>query len=112
MIISNTPFSSSFINHYQHLWHPLKLPFPKPPRDQKSTSLSLNGYLNPPTSPPPRVSPPPLTQENALMDITLTLSPITPLDVQFDTPSPSPPIFGHLIPWNLLEAHGDSSKKP
>ncbi|GKB41094.1 hypothetical protein Tco_0886036 [Tanacetum coccineum] len=45
-----------------------------------STSLSPNGYLNSPTS-PPRVSPPPLTQENASMDITLTLSPITPLDV-------------------------------
>ncbi|GJT49861.1 hypothetical protein Tco_0976018 [Tanacetum coccineum] len=73
-----------------------------------STSLSPNGYLNPPTSPPPRVSPPPPTQENASMDITLTLSPITPLDVQFDTPSPSPPIVGHPIPWNLLEAHGDS----
>ncbi|GJT06070.1 hypothetical protein Tco_0840532 [Tanacetum coccineum] len=73
-----------------------------------STSLSPNGYLNPLTSPPPRVSPPPLTQENASMDITLTLSPITPLDVQFDTLSPSPPIFGHPIHWNLLEAHGDS----
>ncbi|GJY93554.1 hypothetical protein Tco_0509336 [Tanacetum coccineum] len=73
-----------------------------------STSLSPNGYLNPPTSPPPRVSSPPPTQENASMDITLTLSPITPLDVQFDTPSPSPPILGHPIPWNLLEAHGDS----
>ncbi|GJZ16070.1 hypothetical protein Tco_0551747 [Tanacetum coccineum] len=65
-------------------------------------------YLNPPTSPPPRVSPLPPAQENASIDITLTLSPITPLDVQFDTPSPSPPIFGHPIPWNLLEAHGDS----
>ncbi|GKE24802.1 hypothetical protein Tco_1436314, partial [Tanacetum coccineum] len=74
----------------------------------QSTSLLPNGYLNPPTSPPPRVSPPPPTHENASMDITLTLSPITPLDVQFDTPSPSPPIVGHLIPWNLLEAHGDS----
>ncbi|GJX84475.1 reverse transcriptase domain-containing protein [Tanacetum coccineum] len=42
------------------------------------------------------------------MDITLTLSSITPLDVQFDTPSPSPPIVGYPIPWNLLEAHGDS----
>ncbi|GJY28083.1 hypothetical protein Tco_0403850 [Tanacetum coccineum] len=42
------------------------------------------------------------------MDITLTLSPITPLDVQFTSTSPSPPIFGHPIPWNLLEAHGDS----
>ncbi|GJS18414.1 hypothetical protein Tco_0412886 [Tanacetum coccineum] len=79
---------------------------PKSPTS--STSLSPNGYLNSPTSPPPRVSPPPPTQENASMDITLTLSPITPLDVQFDTPSPSPPIFGHPIPWNLLEAHGDS----
>ncbi|GKC19599.1 hypothetical protein Tco_1021749 [Tanacetum coccineum] len=72
------------------------------------TSLLINGYLNSPTSPPPRVHPPPPTQENASIDITLTLSPITPLDVQFDTPSPSPPIFGHPIPWNLLEAHGDS----
>ncbi|GKF85956.1 hypothetical protein Tco_0253783, partial [Tanacetum coccineum] len=72
---------------------------PKSPTS--STSPSTNGYLNSPTSPSP-------TQENASMDITLTLSLITPLDVQFDTSSPSPPIFAHLIPWNLLEAHGDS----
>ncbi|GJV79479.1 hypothetical protein Tco_1515349 [Tanacetum coccineum] len=77
---------------------------PKSPTS--STSLSPSDYLNPPTSPPPRVSPPPPNQENASMDITLTLSPITPLDVKFDTPSPSPPIIGHPIPWNLLEAHG------
>ncbi|GKB20338.1 hypothetical protein Tco_0854261 [Tanacetum coccineum] len=63
---------------------------PKSPTS--STSLSPNGYLNSPTSPPLRVSPPPPTQENASMDITLTLLPITPLDVQFNTPSPSPPI--------------------
>ncbi|GKF38023.1 hypothetical protein Tco_0114781 [Tanacetum coccineum] len=131
MIISNTPSSSSFINHYHHPWHPLEPPSPKPPRDQQSTSfhkddtktpsptlqlsslsapnapsktpstkdtssslidyipklptsstsLSPNGYLNPPTSPHPRVSPPPPTQKNALMDITLTLLLITPLDV-------------------------------
>ncbi|GKG19910.1 hypothetical protein Tco_0377009, partial [Tanacetum coccineum] len=42
------------------------------------------------------------------MDTTLTLSPITILDVQFVTPLPSPPIIEHPIPWNLLEAHGDS----
>ncbi|GJS07226.1 hypothetical protein Tco_0364022 [Tanacetum coccineum] len=52
---------------------------PKSPTS--STPLSPNGYLNSPTYPPPRVSPPPHTQENASMDITLTLSPITPLDV-------------------------------
>ncbi|GJS91660.1 hypothetical protein Tco_0774296 [Tanacetum coccineum] len=79
---------------------------PKSPAS--STSLSPNDYLNPPTSTPPRVSPPPLTQENASMNITLTLSPNTLLDVQFDTPSPSPPIIEHPIPWNLLEAHGNS----
>ncbi|GKD70290.1 hypothetical protein Tco_1324380 [Tanacetum coccineum] len=62
------------------------------------TSPSTNGYLNSPTSPPPRVPPPPPTQENASMDITLILSPIIPLDVQFNTPLPSPSIFGHLIP--------------
>ncbi|GJT98325.1 hypothetical protein Tco_1093843 [Tanacetum coccineum] len=92
----STKETSSFLINY----------IPKSPTS--STSLSPNGYLNPSISPPPRVSPPPPTQENASMDITLTLSPITPLDVQFDTPSPSPPIFGHPIPWNLLEAHGDS----
>nr|GEV59911.1 hypothetical protein [Tanacetum cinerariifolium] len=65
-----------------------------------SSSHSINGYLNPLLSPPPRVPRPPptqATQENASMDINLTFSPITPLDVQFDTPSPSPPIFGHSI---------------
>ncbi|GJU21388.1 hypothetical protein Tco_1154730 [Tanacetum coccineum] len=77
-------------------------------RATSSTSLSPNGYFNSSTSPPPRVSPPPPTQENISIDITLTLLPITPLDVQFDTSSPSPPIFGHPIPWNLLVAHGDS----
>ncbi|GKE16583.1 hypothetical protein Tco_1424160 [Tanacetum coccineum] len=70
-----------------------------------STSPLTNDYLNSITSPPLRV-PPPSTNENASIDITLTLSPITPLDVHFNTPSPSPPIFGHPILWNLLEAHG------
>ncbi|GJR10293.1 hypothetical protein Tco_0792945 [Tanacetum coccineum] len=46
-----------------------------------STSSSTNGYLNLPTSPPLRVPPPSLTHENALMDITLTPSPITLLDI-------------------------------
>nr|GEV31334.1 hypothetical protein [Tanacetum cinerariifolium] len=79
---------------------------PKSPTS--SISPLTNGYFNSPKSPPPKVPPPPPTQENVSMDITLTLSPITPLDVQFDTRLPSPPIFGHLILWNLLEAHGDS----
>ncbi|GKB05527.1 hypothetical protein Tco_0833722 [Tanacetum coccineum] len=78
------------------------------PKSPTSTSPSINGYLNLPTSPPPRVPPPLLIQESRSIDITLTLSLITSLDVQFNTPSPSLPLFGHPIPWNLLEAHGDS----
>ncbi|GJV72460.1 hypothetical protein Tco_1492455 [Tanacetum coccineum] len=52
---------------------------PKSPTS--STSPSTNSYLNSPTSLPPRVPLPHPTQENASIDITLTLSPITPLDV-------------------------------
>ncbi|GJU42495.1 ribosomal protein L7Ae/L30e/S12e/Gadd45 [Tanacetum coccineum] len=52
---------------------------PKSPTS--SISPSTNGYLNSPTSSPIRVPLPPPTQENASMDITLTLSPITLLDV-------------------------------
>ncbi|GJT84666.1 hypothetical protein Tco_1066383 [Tanacetum coccineum] len=44
-----------------------------------SSSPSTNGYLNPPLSPPPRVPPPPPTQAPNSMEITLSLSPITPL---------------------------------
>nr|GEY38694.1 hypothetical protein [Tanacetum cinerariifolium] len=73
-----------------------------------STSPSTSGYLNSPMSPPPRVPLPPPTQESRSIDITLTPSPITPLDIQFNTPSPLPPLFSHPISWNLLEAHGDS----
>ncbi|GJY36189.1 hypothetical protein Tco_0421567 [Tanacetum coccineum] len=71
---------------------------PKSPTS--STSPSTNGYLTSPMSPPPRVPLPPPTHESGSMDITLILSPITPLDIQFNTPSPSipsPPLFGHPI---------------
>nr|GEU73551.1 hypothetical protein [Tanacetum cinerariifolium] len=52
---------------------------PKSPTS--STSPSTNGYLKLPTFPPPRVPPPPPIQESGSMDITLTLSLITSLDV-------------------------------
>ncbi|GJX97321.1 hypothetical protein Tco_0353119 [Tanacetum coccineum] len=66
-----------------------------------STSLSTNGYLNSSILPPSRVPPPPPPQESEPLDITHTLSPITPLDIKFNTPLPSmlpPPLFGHPIP--------------
>ncbi|GKB64100.1 hypothetical protein Tco_0920286 [Tanacetum coccineum] len=121
---ASTPSPTTYLNSLEPLSYqrapntPFKTPSTKdtssysinyiPKSPTSSTSPSPNGYLNSPTSPPPRIHPPPPTQENASMDITLTLSPITTLNVQFNSPSPSPPIFGHPIPWNLLEAHGDS----
>ncbi|GJR68144.1 hypothetical protein Tco_0014209 [Tanacetum coccineum] len=61
------------------------------------TLPSTNGYLTSIMSPPLRVPPPPLTQESRSMDFTLTLSPITPLDIQFNTSPPPSPLFGHPI---------------
>ncbi|GKB99258.1 hypothetical protein Tco_0985395 [Tanacetum coccineum] len=52
---------------------------PKSPTS--STSPLTNGYLNSPTSPPPRVPLPRPIQESGSIDITLTLLPITLLDV-------------------------------
>ncbi|GJS18517.1 hypothetical protein Tco_0412989 [Tanacetum coccineum] len=64
---------------------------PKSPTS--SISPSTNGYLNSPTSPPLRVPPPLLTQQNEPIEITIT-------------PSPPSPLFGYPISWNLLKAHG------
>ncbi|GKD45794.1 hypothetical protein Tco_1270439 [Tanacetum coccineum] len=63
-----------------------------------SSSPSTNGYLNPLLLSPPRVPPPPLTQAPNSMKVTLSLSPITPLDVHNHLASLSPPIIGHPIP--------------
>nr|GEV54631.1 hypothetical protein [Tanacetum cinerariifolium] len=62
------------------------------------SSPSINGYLNSPLLPPPRVPPPLLTQAPNSMEITLSLLPITPLDVHHNLSSLSPPIIRHPIP--------------
>nr|GEX62084.1 hypothetical protein [Tanacetum cinerariifolium] len=55
---------------------------------------STNGYLNYPLLPPHRVPPPPPTQAPNSMEITLSLLPITPLDVHHNSLSLSPPSLG------------------
>ncbi|GKD25588.1 hypothetical protein Tco_1231802 [Tanacetum coccineum] len=62
------------------------------------SSPSTNGYLNSLLSPPPRVPPPPPTQVPNSMEITLSLSPITLLDVHHNSPLLSLPIIRHSIP--------------
>ncbi|GKA69186.1 hypothetical protein Tco_0775250 [Tanacetum coccineum] len=62
-----------------------------------------------PNSPPPKVSHPLPTQDQQPVNITTTLSPRTLLDFAFNTPSPPQmppqPVFGHPIPFHLLEVH-------
>nr|GFA23144.1 hypothetical protein [Tanacetum cinerariifolium] len=73
-----------------------------------STYPPINAYLNSPNSPPPRAHLPPPIQDNKSFYVILVLSLITPLNFQFNSPSPSipsPPILGPPIPFNLLEAH-------
>nr|GFB91769.1 hypothetical protein [Tanacetum cinerariifolium] len=70
----------------------------------KSFGKALKGVF----SKKKKVPSPPPTQAPNSIEIILSLSPITPLDVHHSSPSLSPPIIGHPIPWNLLEAHGDS----
>jgi hypothetical protein len=89
----------------------LKAPSKTPSTHGTSTSSipsssSINDYINTHLSPPPRIPPPP-PLENATLDITLSLSPITPLDAQF-SPSPLNPPNYNPVPWSLLEAHGDT----
>ncbi|GJS55867.1 hypothetical protein Tco_0629229 [Tanacetum coccineum] len=62
---------------------------------------------------PPRPSNPILLQSHPSLDITISLSPITPLDHILDTPSPpspqpppQPPLMRHSIYFNTFVYHG------
>ncbi|GKA77024.1 hypothetical protein Tco_0783485 [Tanacetum coccineum] len=72
------------------------------------TNHSLNDLLDAPLRPS---NPLPL-QSHPSLDITLSLSPITPLDHMFETssppppPPPQPPLMGHPIYFNVLDYHG------
>ncbi|GJZ35581.1 hypothetical protein Tco_0581398 [Tanacetum coccineum] len=71
------------------------------------SSQPTNPFLDDPLDAPLRPSSPLLLQSNPSLDITLSLSLITPLDNMFETPSPpQPPLMGHLIYFNVLDYHG------
>ncbi|GKE22703.1 hypothetical protein Tco_1434215 [Tanacetum coccineum] len=71
----------------------------------------LNPLLDNISDVPPRPLNPQPLQSHPSLDITLSLSPITPLDHIHDTPSPpsppqpQPPIMGHLLYYNC---HGST----
>ncbi|GKE15730.1 hypothetical protein Tco_1423307, partial [Tanacetum coccineum] len=79
----------------------------------------LNPFLDDILDVPPRTSNPIPLQMYPSLDITLSLSPLTPLDHLLELPSPplppspqppppppQPPIMGHPIYFNLLHFHG------
>ncbi|GKB08477.1 hypothetical protein Tco_0836789 [Tanacetum coccineum] len=114
---------------------PLKTPFTNQTSlSQENTSFSFQSKLqlspqssNEPTSPQPLnplldnildvparpLNPKPLHSHSSL-DITLSLSPITPLGHIHDTlsppspPQPQPPIMGHPLYYNYHEYHGST----
>ncbi|GKD05958.1 hypothetical protein Tco_1180932 [Tanacetum coccineum] len=70
-----------------------------------------NPFLNNIMDAPPRPSHPLSLQSHPSLDITLSLSPITPLDHIFNTPSlpsPQPPLMGHPIYFNYHDYHGST----
>ncbi|GJR18195.1 hypothetical protein Tco_0966722 [Tanacetum coccineum] len=69
-----------------------------------------NPFLDDPLDAPLRPSSLLSLQSHPSLDITLSLSPITPLDHMFETQSPplppQPPLMGHPIYFNVLNYHG------
>nr|GEW04754.1 pentatricopeptide repeat-containing protein [Tanacetum cinerariifolium]GEW05850.1 pentatricopeptide repeat-containing protein [Tanacetum cinerariifolium] len=86
-----------------------------PPSSNEPTSLQpLNPFLDNILDVPPRSLNPQPLQTHPSLDITLSLSSITPLDHIRDTPSPpSPPqpqplIMGHQLYYNYHDYHGST----
>ncbi|GJY29565.1 hypothetical protein Tco_0405332, partial [Tanacetum coccineum] len=91
-------------------------PHSLPPSSRdKLSPQPTNPFLDDILDAPPRPSNPIPLQSHPSLDITLSLSLITPLDHLFESPSPPPPpplpqtpIMGHPIYFNILEYHGEN----
>ncbi|GJX09452.1 hypothetical protein Tco_0199311 [Tanacetum coccineum] len=75
-----------------------------------------NPFLENVMDAPPKPSHPLPLQSHSYLDISLSLSPITPLDHILDTPSPpspqpppQPPLMGHPVYFNYHDYHGKMS---
>ncbi|GJY07536.1 hypothetical protein Tco_0374590 [Tanacetum coccineum] len=91
-----------------------KLQISPPSSNEPTSPQPLNPLLDNISDVPPRPSNPQPLQSHPSLDITLSLSPITPLDHIHDTPSPSsppqpqPPIMGHPLYYNYHDYHGST----
>ncbi|GJU49265.1 hypothetical protein Tco_1218820 [Tanacetum coccineum] len=92
----------------------LKLKILPPSSNEPTSPQPLNPLLDNISDVPPRPSNPQPLQSHPSLDITLSLSPITPLDHILDTSSPpsplqpQPPIMGHPLYYNYHDYHGST----
>ncbi|GJT34277.1 hypothetical protein Tco_0924696 [Tanacetum coccineum] len=90
-----------------------KLPISPPSLNEPSSPQPLNPLLENILDVPPRPLNPQPLQSLPSLDITLSLSPITPLDNLSSPPPPSPPppqppIMGHPLYYNYHDYHGST----
>ncbi|GKA04707.1 hypothetical protein Tco_0683827 [Tanacetum coccineum] len=89
-----------------------KLQISPPSSHEPNSPHHLNPLLDNISDVPPRPLNPQPLQSHPSLDITLSLSPITPLDHIYDTtsppspPQPQPPIMGHPLFYNYHDYHG------
>nr|GEU79463.1 copia protein [Tanacetum cinerariifolium] len=86
-----------------------KLQISPPSSNEPTFPHHLNPLLNSILDVPPRPLIPQPLQSHPSLDVTLSLSPITPLDHIYDTPSPPqprPPIIGYPLYYNYNDYHG------
>nr|GEU49523.1 pentatricopeptide repeat-containing protein [Tanacetum cinerariifolium] len=89
-----------------------KLQISPPSSNEPTSHRPLNLLLNNISDVSPRPLNPQPLQSHPSLDITLSLSLITPLDHMHDTPSPpsppqpQPPIMGHPLYYNYNDCHG------
>ncbi|GJY70675.1 hypothetical protein Tco_0474378 [Tanacetum coccineum] len=91
-----------------------KLQISPPSSHEPNSPHHLNPFLDNILDVPHRPLNPQPLQSHPSLDITLSLSPITPLDHNNDTtsppspPQPQPPIMGHLLFYNYHDYHGST----
>ncbi|GJY07065.1 hypothetical protein Tco_0374119 [Tanacetum coccineum] len=88
-----------------------KLQISPPSSHEPNSPPHLNPLLDNISDVPPRPLNPQPLQSHPSLDITLSLSPITPLDHTHDTtspPQPQPPIMGHPLFYNYHDYHGST----
>ncbi|GJV47252.1 hypothetical protein Tco_1437464 [Tanacetum coccineum] len=92
-----------------------KLQISPPSSNEPTSPQPLNPLLDNISDVPPKPSNPQTLQSHPYLDITLSLSPVTPLDHILDTPSPpspqpqpQPPLMGHPIYFNYHDYHGST----